>query len=602
MASVCAAVLVGQVVAASPIVAAGPEWVPPVPGGVVRPFQEPLAVYAAGHRGVDFSAPAGSAVRAANAGVVSFAGSVAGSLHVVVAHGGGIRTSYSFLQRVDVHVGDRVERGQAVGAAGGSGDGHGSGVLHFGVRIGERYVDPMLLFEPDDLTQLVRLVPVDQRDAAGVVDPAGDGLELARWLPGEDPDPGDSSCGDLIGDLAGAFGLGDEADSACDAVGKAVEKGLELLRRAGDAAADAVTRAGAIANAVVDRMQTLGETLGEAATAVAGTAAASVVGLVQALVDLGIEIFERLTSCPQPDPVANPAGSGNFVVAVAGQGSSRKRRADGSVTPSLHLEADVLGYHRGDVSYFSYEANAPTYDRAATYGDLHAAARLLGDQIKTAALTQPGRGLDLVGHSQGGVVIDLFVMEVYRGHESEYPPIENVVTFASPHEGTPTAGLGAMATKSVVGPEVQRRVHAASGIQLDSPALRELSTRSTTVTRLWSKGGPPEQIRYLSIMGSLDPVVPSNVGDVPDKSKIVVPVGMALVPDDHSGILRDSDALSAAQAHLSGGSPADSCGPLVDLIGTEYSGAVAVATRVVSHLPESPSVRVVAPLPDGVPR
>jgi hypothetical protein len=599
--SVCVAVLVGQVAAAAPVVAAGPEWTPPVPGAVVRPFQEPLAVYAAGHRGVDFAAPAGSAVRAANSGVVSFAGNVAGSLHVVVAHGGGIRTSYSFLQRVDVRVGDRVERGQVVGAAGGAGDGHGAGVLHFGVRVGDRYVDPMLLFEPADLTQLVRLVPVDERDAAAMVDPAGDGRELFRWMQGEQSSQGDSSCGDLIGDLAGVFGLGDEADSACDAVGKAIGAGIDLLRRAGIIAADLAERATEVAAAVVDRMQNLDETLGRAAAAVAGAAGVAVVDLVEALVDLGIEIFERLTSCPQPDPVAHPAGSGNFVMAVAGQGSSRKRRADGSVTPSLHLEADVLGYRRSDVSYFSYAAKAAVYDRSATYGDLHAAAELLGQQIKAAALTQPGRHLDLVGHSQGGVVIDLFIMEVYRGHESEYPPIDNVVTFASPHEGTPTAGLGVKAARSIIGPEVERRVRVATEIQLDSPAMREVSTRSTTITRLWSQGGPPQRIRYLSIMGSLDPVVPSNVGDVPEKSKIVVPVGMALLPDDHSGILRDSDALSAAQAHLSGRRPADSCGLLVDLIGTEYSGAVAIATRAVSHLPESPSMRVVAPIPEGAP-
>src|SRR6185312_15755146 len=64
----------------------GDEWVPPVTGAVVRQFAEPISVYAAGHRGVDFAAAPGAPVRAANAGTVSFAGDVAGSLHVVVAH------------------------------------------------------------------------------------------------------------------------------------------------------------------------------------------------------------------------------------------------------------------------------------------------------------------------------------------------------------------------------------------------------------------------------------------------------------------------------------------------------------------------------------
>ena len=39
-------------------------------------------VYAAGHRGVDLAAAPGTPVRAANDGVVSFAGTVAGTLHV----------------------------------------------------------------------------------------------------------------------------------------------------------------------------------------------------------------------------------------------------------------------------------------------------------------------------------------------------------------------------------------------------------------------------------------------------------------------------------------------------------------------------------------
>ena len=41
-------------------------------------------------------------------GLVAFAGVVAGSLHVVVDHGDGIRTSYSFLARVDVVARQRV--------------------------------------------------------------------------------------------------------------------------------------------------------------------------------------------------------------------------------------------------------------------------------------------------------------------------------------------------------------------------------------------------------------------------------------------------------------------------------------------------------------
>ncbi|MGH7359020.1 MAG: peptidoglycan DD-metalloendopeptidase family protein, partial [Candidatus Rokuibacteriota bacterium] len=92
-----------------PALAASPNiggWVRPVEGPVVQPFDEPVSVYGPGHRGVDFAAAPGTRVGAANAGVVTFAGSVAGSLHVVVLHDGGLRTSSSFLGRVDVRAGE----------------------------------------------------------------------------------------------------------------------------------------------------------------------------------------------------------------------------------------------------------------------------------------------------------------------------------------------------------------------------------------------------------------------------------------------------------------------------------------------------------------
>ena len=82
-----------------------------------------------------------------------FAGSVAGTLHVTIAHDGGLRTSYSFLASVAVHAGRRRRaRRRRRHRPAATGDGtdatHGDGVLHFGLRVGDRYVDPMLLFRP----------------------------------------------------------------------------------------------------------------------------------------------------------------------------------------------------------------------------------------------------------------------------------------------------------------------------------------------------------------------------------------------------------------------------------------------------------------------
>ena len=136
--------------------AAGSCLLPPVPARVVVPFQQPGCLWCPGNRGVDYGTPAGSLVRAAGAGTVSFAGPVAGAVWVTVAHEGGMLTSYGPLRALAVRRGAVVVAGDPLGASVGS--------LHFGVRVDGRYVDPEpLLGEPVHLVP--RLVPLSGRIA-----------------------------------------------------------------------------------------------------------------------------------------------------------------------------------------------------------------------------------------------------------------------------------------------------------------------------------------------------------------------------------------------------------------------------------------------------
>jgi murein DD-endopeptidase MepM/ murein hydrolase activator NlpD len=130
-------------------------WVLPLergPGdlGVLAPFDPPEHDWLAGHRGVDLAASPGELVLSPAAGVVTFAGPVAGRAVLVVAHDDGLRTS---LEPVvgSVEPGTRVGAGAAVGtvqdaAVDGVHGGHCAAVcVHWGVRRGERYVDPLAL-------------------------------------------------------------------------------------------------------------------------------------------------------------------------------------------------------------------------------------------------------------------------------------------------------------------------------------------------------------------------------------------------------------------------------------------------------------------------
>ena len=131
---------------------AEPLFRPPVSAPVSDPFRLPEGPYGPGNRGIEYDSEPGEAVAAAAAGEVVFAGSVAGSLHVTVDHGGGLVSSYSYLERIAVPVGARVAQGDPIGAA--------SERLHFGVRVDGAYVDPASLSAVGTVVT-VRLVPLD---------------------------------------------------------------------------------------------------------------------------------------------------------------------------------------------------------------------------------------------------------------------------------------------------------------------------------------------------------------------------------------------------------------------------------------------------------
>ena len=125
---------------------------PPVAAPVVDPFRQPACEWCPGNRGLTYAAPAGTAVRAAAAGTVTFSGVVAGTRYVVVEHGvGGLRATYGGLASTSLAAGDVVAAGAIVGRSGAQ--------LHFGLRRGETYVDPAPLL--GRLVDRPRLVPTD---------------------------------------------------------------------------------------------------------------------------------------------------------------------------------------------------------------------------------------------------------------------------------------------------------------------------------------------------------------------------------------------------------------------------------------------------------
>ncbi|MDN5331409.1 MAG: hypothetical protein PWP45_634 [Tepidanaerobacteraceae bacterium] len=96
------------------------------------------------HTGLDIANATGTPVRAANSGVVTFAGRNGGyGKLVIINHGGGFETYYAHLNTISVSVGEKVSRGQVLGTVGTTGRTTGPH-LHFEVRVNGTPKNPLL--------------------------------------------------------------------------------------------------------------------------------------------------------------------------------------------------------------------------------------------------------------------------------------------------------------------------------------------------------------------------------------------------------------------------------------------------------------------------
>jgi murein DD-endopeptidase MepM/ murein hydrolase activator NlpD len=117
----------------------------PVTGTITSPFGWRSNPFGGGpefHQGLDIAAPMGTTVTAAAAGTVIMAQWYGGyGNYVLIDHGGGYSTGYGHLSAIYVASGQSVQRGQAIGAVGSTGQSTGPH-LHFEVRIAGKPVDP----------------------------------------------------------------------------------------------------------------------------------------------------------------------------------------------------------------------------------------------------------------------------------------------------------------------------------------------------------------------------------------------------------------------------------------------------------------------------
>jgi hypothetical protein len=549
--AIAAPVVVGAPPAAA--LTATAAWVAPVPGAPVRSFEPPAFAYGAGHRGIDYAVEPGGAVVAAGAGTVEYAGKVAGTRHAVIRHSNGWRTSYSFLSELLVSEGATVRAGEVIAECCAAPNdvahlGHDR-VLHFGLRIGDEYADPALLFAAPELTDVVRLAPsrarewpAARRSALGMIlDTTGLGalVDAGGWLVG-----------------AGAPLL--------DGVGALLAAGARQLR----APSDHLARLGPAA----------------AWPLAAGT------GLVWDLGGGVVRWLDQQDECDHdPPPLGAAPAATNRLMFVAGLHSERTDRGASNGFP-----AERLGYDPDETRWFSYAAGGRAYTDADTLVPLDVAARRLRDQLRAMQREQPGRSVDLVAHSLGGAVVQTFLKFFYDAGDPTLPPLGTIVTLGAPHLGAPLATSGVLLDAN---PLAAVLIDQAPGSVLpdpSSPVVRDLAEYSVHNARL--RAAPlPEGLEVVSIGAPLDWVVPEGATRLDGAQHVTVAPGTLL--DQHTDLTTDDESLRTIRNVLIG-RPAP-CVSLGTAILSEVAPRrIAIVERIPGALLRSPLAPIVPLAPN----
>lgn len=122
----------------SAIIPSGDRMVWPTVGHRITQY------YSWRHSGLDVANKTGTAIYAADAGTVTVAGWNGGGYgnQIVISHGGGRQTRYAHLSAFSVNSGQKVTKGQYIGAMGSTGRSTGPH-LHFEVLISGRHYNPL---------------------------------------------------------------------------------------------------------------------------------------------------------------------------------------------------------------------------------------------------------------------------------------------------------------------------------------------------------------------------------------------------------------------------------------------------------------------------
>ncbi|MCU1448171.1 MAG: peptidase [Acidimicrobiales bacterium] len=491
---------------AAPAVADG-GYRPPVDAPVTDPFRPPATPYGAGNRGLDYGTRPGTAVGAAADGEVVFAGQVGGTLHVVVLHGDGIRTSYSYLSAVRVLRGDTVRQGQVIGTT-------GAQPFHFGARAGDAYVDPALLFATGPPE--VHLVPEGERRPGSEAHERSGLLGMLRGLAGTTAQAAGAAAGAAAAGVEWAAGgtaeaVGGTAEAARWAAGRAADLGLTALRRE------------AVGN--LDELRAL---VARCFAMAPPVRAYRLAAFIRGALDGG----ECTPSAVQPPPVR-----GHIAVLVGGLGSSGAvvdgRERGGAAI--FAVDTAALGYAPHEVVHFSYRGGTTAdhpYDKGDTEVDLRTSGARLRALLERIQYEHPGVPVDVLAHSQGGLVTRAALAPGWDRFDPRLPRLGAIVTMGSPHHGTDAASALALVRRNPASGALLAGVHRALP-SADNPravSIAQMSEGSGFIARL-NDTPLPTGVHVTSVAARQDWLVPAAHTHLAGARNVTVDVPSATAHD-----------------------------------------------------------------------
>lgn len=251
-----------------------------------------------------------------------------------------------------------------------------------------------------------------------------------------------------------------------------------------------------------------------------------------------LAIYDNLSDCSTETGGTVKNNSKNVLILVSGINTY----SNANHLP-VKFNLKKLGYTQSNTHYFSYGKDQfdKNFEIADTYGSTVDFAQNLYSQLlallKEQSFSDSGMNIDIVAHSQGGVVVKEFFKNHYVGSELE-GKIKHVVNFSSPLEGTPFASLRFNSSIKSILDSVPVDL-------LDSQALKEMTEFNSYI----SSEKLPSEVQYLSIGSNFDVIVPAtNVGVNSDSGK-EISINSGIL-NAHSEIKNDDFALKAANAFL----------------------------------------------------